>query len=144
MNILDIALIKSPWVFHFNAGSCNGCDIEILSVLTPKYDVERFGIKLVGTPKHADVLLVTGPVNMKAYDRLKIIYDQIPDPKVVVVVGTCGSSKGIFDGSYALTGPVENVIPVDVYIPGCPPRPEAIISGIYRAVQKLPLKKKRW
>jgi len=134
---LDKYLDRSLWVFHLNTGSCNGCDIEIVALLTPRYDVERFGIKLVGSPKHADVLLVTGPVNRKMLPRLKLIYEQTPDPKAVIVVGTCGSSGGVFYDSYNVVGPVDKHIPVDVYVPGCPIRPEAIINGVLKAWLKL-------
>ncbi|MFW6148374.1 MAG: NADH-quinone oxidoreductase subunit B family protein [Atribacterota bacterium] len=134
---LDKYLDRSLWVFHLNTGSCNGCDIEIVALLTPRYDVERFGIKLVGSPKHADVLLVTGPVNRKMLPRLKLIYEQTPDPKAVIVVGTCGTSGGVFYDSYNLVGPVDKHIPVDVYVPGCPIRPEAIINGVLKAWLKL-------
>ena len=128
---------RSLWVFHLNTGSCNGCDIEIVAALTPRYDLERFGIKLVGSPKHADVLLVTGPVTNKMLDKVKRIYKQTPDPKAVIVVGTCGTSGGVFYDSYNLSGPVDKVIPVDVYVPGCPVRPEAIINGVLQAWIKL-------
>ncbi len=128
---------KSLWVFHVNTGSCNGCDIEILAALTPRYDVERFGIKLVGSPRHADALLVTGPVSREMVDKLKRFYEQVPDPKVVIVVGSCGISGGVFHESYDLVGPVDRIIPVDVYVPGCPPRPEAIIDGVVKAWMKL-------
>lgn len=128
---------RSLWVFHLNSGSCNGCDIEIVAALTPRYDLERFGIKLVGSPKHADVLLVTGPVTHKMAERVKRVYDQTPDPKAVIVVGTCGTSGGVFYDSYNLLGPVDKIIPVDVYVPGCPARPEAIINGVLQAWIKL-------
>lgn len=134
---LDNYFDRSLWVFHLNTGSCNGCDIEIVALLTPRYDVERFGIKLVGSPKHADVLLVTGPVNRKMLPRLKLVYEQVPDPKAVIVVGTCGSSGGVFYDSYNVVGPVDKHIPVDVYVPGCPIRPEAIINGVLKAWLKL-------
>ncbi len=128
---------KALWVFHFNSGSCNGCDIEILAALMPRHDPERFGIKLVGSPRHADVLVVTGPVTRLMADKLKRIYEQIPDPKVVMVVGGCGSTGGVFYESYNIPGPVDKIIPVDVYVPGCPPRPEAIVYGVAKAWVKL-------
>ncbi len=124
---------RSLWVFHVNTGSCNGCDIEILAALTPRYDVERFGIKKVASPRHADVLLVTGPVVKGMDERLKRIYAQTPDPKVVMVVGNCGSSGGVFYDSYNTVGPVDQILPVAVYVPGCPPRPEAISYGVVKA-----------
>lgn len=128
---------RALWVFHVNTGGCNGCDIEILAALTPRYDVERFGIRLVGTPRHADVLLVTGTVTRPQASRLRRIYEQTPDPKAVVVVGGCGSTSGVFYESYNVAGPVDEIIPVDVYVPGCPPRPEAIIDGVVKAAAKL-------
>jgi membrane-bound hydrogenase subunit mbhJ len=131
------AFKRALWVYHLNTGSCNGCDIEILAVLTPRYDAERFGIMLVGTPRHADVLLVTGPVIKQMVPRVKRIYEQTPDPKMVMVVGGCGSEGGVFYESYNLAGPVDQIIPVNVYVPGCPPRPEAIIEGVAKAWVKL-------
>ncbi len=128
---------RSLWVFHVNTGSCNGCDIEILAALMPRYDAERFGIKLVGTPRHADVLLVTGPLVKQMEDKIKRIYQQTPDPKLVMLIGNCGSTGGVFYESYNLSGPVDKFIPVDVYVPGCPPRPEAIIEGVTKAWLKL-------
>ncbi len=128
---------RALWVFHVATGSCNGCDIEIVAALTPRYDVERFGIKLVGTPRHADVLLVTGPVTRPMAERLKRVYEQTPDPKAVVVVGGCGSTSGVFYDSYSVVGPVDKIVPVAAYVPGCPPRPEAIIHGVVTAVAKL-------
>jgi len=133
---LDI-LPKSLWVTTCNSGSCNGCDIEIVATISPRYDIERFGMKLVGTPRHADVLIVTGPVTKYMKDRLLRIYNQIPDPKAVVVVGNCGASGDVFYKSYNLDGPVDNIIPVDVYVPGCPAKPEAIIDGVVLALEKL-------
>ena len=128
---------RALWVFHIATGSCNGCDIEIVAALTPRYDVERFGIKLVGTPRHADVLLVTGPVTRPMAERLKRVYDQTPEPKAVVVVGGCGATSGVFYDSYNVVGPVDKIVPVAAYVPGCPPRPEAIIHGVVTAVAKL-------
>ncbi|MCS7221421.1 MAG: NADH-quinone oxidoreductase subunit B family protein [Anaerolineae bacterium] len=131
------ARVNSPWAIHFNSGSCNGCDIEILATLTPRYDVERFGIKLQGSPRHADVLVCTGPVTRQARERLLRIYEQMPEPKFVVVVGSCGTSGGVFQGCYNVLGGVDQVIPVHAYIPGCPPRPEAIIDGIVKLLGSL-------
>jgi len=130
-------LKRSLWVFHLNAGSCNACDIEILATLMPRYDAERFGIKLVGTPRHADILLVTGTMTEKIRDKIIRVYEQVPDPKLVMVIGGCGCTKGVFQESYAMAGPVDMFLPVDVYVPGCPPRPEAIIYGVARAWEKL-------
>lgn len=128
---------RSLWVFHASGGSCNGCDIEIIAALTPRYDAERFGIKLVGSPRHADVLIVTGAIPRDFADKLKRIYEQMPDPKAVIVVGNCGTSGGVFYDSYNLVGPIDEIIPVDVYVPGCPPRPEAIIDAVVKAWLKL-------
>ncbi|HPH95738.1 MAG TPA: NADH-quinone oxidoreductase subunit B family protein [Anaerolineaceae bacterium] len=131
------ARINSPWAIHYNSGSCNGCDIEILATITPRYDLERFGIKLQGSPRHADVLICTGPVTRQSRDRLRRIYDQMPDPKFVVAVGSCGISGGAFHGCYNIVGSISEVIPVDVYVPGCPPRPEAIIFGVAQLLESL-------
>lgn len=127
--------IKSPWVLHFDCGSCNGCDIETLAVLTPVYDVERFGIINVGNPKHADVFLVTGTVNHRNKKVLRNLYDQIPDPKAVIAIGACGLSGGVFREAPNVVGGVDKIIPVDVYVPGCPPKPEAIIDGVVKALE---------
>jgi NADH-quinone oxidoreductase B subunit len=124
------ARVNSPWAIHFNSGSCNGCDIEILATLTPRYDIERFGIKVQGSPRHADVLICTGPVTLLARDRLLRIYEQMPEPKFVVVVGSCGLSGGVFHGCYNIEGGINEILPVDVFVPGCPPRPEGIIRGM--------------
>lgn len=131
------ARINSPWAIHFNSGSCNGCDIEILATLTPRYDVERFGIKLQGSPRHADVLICTGPVTRQARERLIRIYEQMPEPKFVIAVGSCALSGGAFRGCYNIMGGIDQVIPVDAYVPGCPPRPEAIIDGVVKLLAKL-------
>ncbi len=131
------ARLNSPWAIHYNSGSCNGCDIEILATLTPRYDVERFGITLQGSPRHADVLICTGPVTRQSRDRLVRIYEQMPDPKFVVAIGPCAISGGVFKGSYNCMDGVDKVIPVDAYIPGCPPRPEAIIDGIVKLLSSL-------
>ena len=136
-NTVTWARIKSPWVLHFNSGACNGCDIEIVALLTPKYDVERFGIKLEPSPRHADVLLVTGCVTQQCAERLKRVYDQMPQPKFVVAIGACACSGGVFEGDYNVVGGVDKVIPVNAYIPGCAPRPEAIIDGVVKLLSSL-------
>jgi len=137
--------INSPWAIHYNTGSCNGCDIEILDTLTPRYDVERFGIKLQGSPRHADVLVCTGPVTRQSRERLLRIYAQMPEPKFVIAVGSCSLEGGVFQGCYNICGGIDKVIPVDAYIPGCPPRPEAIINGVVTLLESLhdPQEKKK-
>ncbi len=127
----------SPWLVHFNTGACNGCDIEVLATLTPHYDPERFGIKLAPSIRHGDILVVTGGVTKKAAERLRRLYNQMAEPKFVVAVGACACDGGIFKGSYSIVGGVDKVVPVDVYIPGCPPRPEAILHGIVVLLKKL-------
>lgn len=131
------ARVNSPWVIHFNSGSCNGCDIEILATLTPRYDLERIGVKLQGSPRHADILICTGPVTRQARERLLRTYAQMPEPKFVVAVGSCGLSGGVFHGSYNIVGGIDEILPVDAYIPGCPPRPEAIIYGVATLLESL-------
>ena len=133
---------KSPWILHYNAGSCNGCDIEILACLAPKYDVERFGIINTGNPKQSDVLLITGPVTKRSRERLVEIYAQMPEPKVVICCGSCASTGGVFREMYNIEGGVDQVIPVDVYIPGCACRPEQIIDGVVEALGVLDQKNK--
>ncbi|HJW97001.1 MAG TPA: NADH-quinone oxidoreductase subunit B family protein [archaeon] len=128
---------KSVWILPFNSGGCNGCAIEVLACMSPRSDVERFGILVKGSPRHADVLVVDGPVTSKLKDRLLRIYHQMPQPKVVVALGSCTASNGIFDGCYGVAGPLDKIIPVDVWVPGCPPRPEAIIQGIIKAMGKI-------
>jgi NADH-quinone oxidoreductase B subunit len=131
------ARTNSPWIVHFNSGSCNGCDIEILATLTPRYDVERLGVKLQGSPRQADVLICTGPVTRQARDRLKRVYDQMAEPKFVIAVGSCALAGGVFQGCYGVVGRIDAVIPVDIYVPGCPPRPEAIIDGVVKLLRRL-------
>jgi Ni,Fe-hydrogenase III small subunit/ferredoxin len=126
---------RSLHVRQVDAGSCNGCELEIAATTNPLYDLERFGIHLVASPRHADVLLVTGPVTRNMEIALRRTYDAAPDPRVVVAVGACGCSGGIFgEGTYAAVGGVDTVLPVDVYIPGCPPRPQAILNGLLVAM----------
>ena len=135
--IIHTSQTKSPWMIHYDCGSCNGCDIETLACLTPLYDVERFGVLNIGNPKHADVLIVTGTVNHRNKKVLRQIYDQMPSPKIVIAVGACGTSGGIFKEAYNVVGGVDKIIPVDVYVPGCPARPEAIIDGVVEGLAKL-------
>jgi len=137
MNLRLKALTKSIWVFHAATSPCNNCDIEILDLLTPRYDVERFGITLIGSVRHADVLLVTGVPNYKTKERLKTLYDQAPKPCLVVAVGNCSCGRIMFKDSYNSPCPVDQVVPVSLYIPGCPPKPEAMISGIVKLINKL-------
>jgi len=127
-------LSKSPWIIHYDASSCNGCDIEVLACLTPMYDVERFGIINTGNPKHADIFVVTGSINEQNRDIIQNIYNQMPDPKVVVAVGICACSGGVFRECYNVAGGIDKLIPVDVYVPGCAARPESIIDGIVTAL----------
>jgi Ni,Fe-hydrogenase III small subunit/NAD-dependent dihydropyrimidine dehydrogenase PreA subunit len=129
------SLGRSLHVRQVDAGSCNGCELEIAATSNPLYDLERFGIHLVASPRHADVLLVTGPVTRNMETALRRTYEATPEPRIVVAVGACGCSGGIFgEGTYAAVGGVDRVLPVDVYIPGCPPRPQALISGLLVAM----------
>lgn len=131
---------KSPWILHYDASSCNGCDIEVLACLTPVYDVERFGVINTGNPKHADILLITGSVNEQTKQVILNLYEQMPDPKVVVAIGICATSGGIFRECYNILGGVDTVIPVDVYVPGCAARPESIIDGVVKGIGALEAK----
>ena len=131
------ARIKSPWIIHFDCSSCNGCDIEVVAALTPRYDVERFGILLRGSPRHADILVVSGSVSHQVAPRLRRIYEQMPEPKFVMAVGACACGAGVFRDCYNVLEGVDKVIPVDVYVPGCPPKPEAIIQGVVELIEKL-------
>jgi membrane-bound hydrogenase subunit mbhJ len=128
---------RSPWVFHVNTGGCNGCDIEIIDTLTPYFDAERFGIKRVSSPKHADILLVTGPVTRQSAATLRNAVDATPDPKLVVAIGSCACGGGIFHDSFTVIGGVDKTVPVDVYVPGCPPKPEALIHGLLLGLGKV-------
>lgn len=128
---------RSLSIREVDAGSCNGCELEIVALNNPIYDIERFGIHFVASPRHADMLLVTGPVTRNMELALLKTYRAMPEPKVVVAVGACGISGGIFGQNYASLGGVDNVLPVDVYIPGCPPRPQALLHGILLAVGRL-------
>ncbi len=129
--------IKSPWILHLNSGACNACDIEIVAALTPRFDLERFGVLLKATPRHADVIICTGPVTRQIKDRLLRIYDQVPDPKFVVAVGACAMSGCVYRGAYNVLGGIDQAIPVDAYVPGCPCRPDAIMDGVVKLLGKL-------
>jgi len=133
---------KSPWILHYDGTSCNGCDIEVLACLTPLYDVERFGLINTGNPKHADILLITGSVNQQNIPVVKQLYDQMAEPKVVIAIGICAASGGIFADCYNVVGGVDKVLPVDVYVAGCAARPEAIIDGVVKALSVLEEKQK--
>ncbi|HON79123.1 MAG TPA: NADH-quinone oxidoreductase subunit B family protein [Spirochaetota bacterium] len=125
---------KSLWVYHCNSGACNGCDIEILNVLTPYYDIERFGMKLVASPRHADVMLISGAVTRPTLPIVKKAYDAMPNPKLVFGIGSCATGGGCWFDCYNVSGGADKAVPIDYYIPGCPPRPEAIIYGVALAL----------
>jgi len=143
MSLAMFGLKKSPWVYHVNVGACNNCDIEVLELLTPRYDVERFGMVLVGSPRHADALLVTGSCTRQAEPRLVEIYEQTPKPCVVFCIGSCAITGGIFRHGYHFSRPVEEVIreadpgAIIAHVPGCPPKPEAMILGAVKALATL-------
>jgi len=128
--LADWARLKSPWVTVFNSGACNACDIEVIACLMPIFDVERFGILAKGSPRHADILIVTGPVTLKQSTRLRRIWEQMPEPKYVIAMGACGASGGVFHDLYHVMNGVESTIPVDVWVAGCPPRPDEIINAV--------------
>ncbi len=134
---LKAAFPRALWVFHANTGGCNGCDIEVIDTLTPYYDLERLGIKLVASPRHADVLLCCGPVTRQIRPALLRLYEAVPDPKIVIGVGTCATGGGMWFDSYNVMGGVDAVLPVNFVIPGCPPRPEAILNGLAVALEML-------
>jgi NADH-quinone oxidoreductase B subunit len=129
--------IKSPWILHLNSGACNACDIEIVAALTPRFDVERFGVLLKATPRHADVIIASGPVTRQMRDRIVRIYEQTPDPKFVIAVGACAMSGCVYRGAYNIMGGIDQVIPVNMYVPGCPARPDAIVDGVVKLLGKL-------
>ena len=137
MGLMSLSKEKSPWIYHLNTGSCNGCDIELVALLGPRYDVERFGVKLTGSPKHADIVIVTGPVTTQSRERMLRVLSQVPEPKVVMSIGSCPMSCNVFKGSYSVDGPLDKWTKVDVAGGGCAPKPEAIIQGLVEAVKIL-------
>ena len=141
--LLQKSRLKSPWIYCVNTGACNGCDIEIAAALTPRYDAEQLGVLRQGSPKHADILVITGPLTLRTRDAAISIYEQMPAPKAVVAVGSCPASGNVFAGSPSVLGAVDQVIPVDVFVPGCPPRPQAILQGVAQAAELLAEKKTR-
>jgi len=141
--IIDNSMAKSPWIYHINTGSCNGCDIELVSVITPRYDAERMGFKLTGTPRHADIVVVSGPVTSQSKERLVRTLAQVPEPRVIVSLGSCPRSCNVFKGSYSVEGPLDKFCEVDVSVAGCTPKPEAIIDGLALAAQILKEKRRQ-
>ena len=133
-NMLKKLSVRSPWLFRINAGSCNGCDVELATTACiPRYDVERLGCRYCGSPRHADIVLITGPLTTRVRDRVLRVWDEIPEPKVTVAVGICPISGGVFRKGYSIEGPIDRYLPVDVNVPGCPPRPQAILEGVVLA-----------
>ena len=128
---------KSPWLLHFDTGGCNGCSIEVVAALTPRYDIERFGMLAKGTPRHADILVITGPITKQCLPRLIRIYEQMPEPKTVVAIGSCPASGSAYYDCYNVVWPLDKHMPVSAYVPGCPPKPEAIIDGLVKALARL-------
>lgn len=136
MTLISPIAVRSPWLYRINAGSCNGCDVELATTACiPRYDVERLGCQYCGSPRHADIVLITGPLTLRVKDKVLRLWAEVPDPKVTVAVGICPISGGVFRDSYAIAGPLDQFIPVDVNVPGCPPRPQAIIEGIAKAIE---------
>jgi len=135
--LMNWARVKSPWITVYNSGGCNACDIEIIACLMPRFDVERFGILVKGSPRHADILIVTGIPTLKQASRLRRVWEQIPEPKYVIALGACGASGGVFRGLYQVVDRVEMVLPVDVYVAGCPPRPDEIINAVVACLNLL-------
>ena len=134
---------KSPWLFHINSGSCNGCDIELVAILTPRYDVERLGFKLAGSPRQADIVVVTGPVTKQSLNRVLSTISQVPEPRCIVTMGSCPQSGNVFKESYSIAGPLSKYVHVDVDVAGCAPKPEAIIDGLAKATEILKEKRGR-
>jgi len=128
---------RSPWILHYNSGGCNGCDIELLDLLTPRYDAEQLGILKEASPRHADLLICTGPVTLKSREPLLRIYAQMPEPKWVVALGSCACSGSVFRDCYHVLGGIDQVLPVARYIPGCPCRPEASAAALKDLLESL-------
>ena len=124
MNLIKKLSTRSPWLFRINAGSCNGCDVELATT----------GCKYCGSPRHADIVLITGPLTARVKDKVLRVWNEIPEPKVTVAVGICPISGGVFREGYSIEGPVDRYLPIDVNVPGCPPRPQAIMEGVLEAV----------
>ena len=141
--IIADSTAKSPWIYHINTGSCNGCDIELVSVLTPRYDAERLGFKLTGSPRHADIVVVTGPVTAQSLDRVLRTISQVPEPRCIVTMGSCPQSGNVFRGSYSICGPLSKYVHVDVDVAGCTPKPEAVIEGLATATKILMEKRQK-
>ena len=141
--IIEESMEKSPWLFHINSGSCNGCDIELVSLLTPRFDAERLGFKLTGSPRHADIVVITGPVTKQSLPRVLRAISQVPDPKCIVTMGSCPQSGNVFKGSYSVCAPLSQYVPVDVDIAGCAPRPQAVIEGLALATKILKEKREQ-
>ena len=134
MNLLKKLAVRSPWLYRINAGSCNGCDVELATTACiPRYDVERLGCKYCGSPRHADIVLITGPLTARVKDKVLRVWDEITAPKITVAVGICPVSGGVFRDGYPIEGPLDRYIPIDINVPGCPPRPQAIIEGVVKA-----------
>ena len=135
--LIEESTAKSPWIFHINSGSCNGCDIELVAVLTPRYDAERLGFRLAGTPRHADIVVVSGPLTAQIKDRVLRTIEQVPEPRCIVTLGSCPASGNVFKGSYSVVGPLSKYVDVDVDIAGCAAKPETILLGLHKAAQIL-------
>jgi membrane-bound hydrogenase subunit mbhJ len=133
---------KSPWISFFNSGGCKGCGLECITLITPKYDIERFGCVLKPSARHADILLVTGAMNKQTKSRLKKVYEQMAANKRVIAIGSCAISGGIFQDAYNVSKGIDKEIPVDMYVPGCPPKPEAIIDALLKVLKGLDGRKK--
>ncbi len=139
MSFLNNLATKSPWLFRINAGSCNGCDVELATTaFIPRFDVERLGCKYCGSPRHADIVLITGPLTIRIKDQVLKVWNEIPEPKVTVAVGICPISGGVFKEGHSIQGPLDKYLPIDVNIPGCPPRPQAIMEGVLLAKRSSP------